>query len=671
MLAMCKSNGMQKQLTARQAIDLALQRHRTGELAVAENLYRQILAQWPDDPMALQLLGVVYHQRDQNEAAEPLIRRALRISPDLAQAHSNLGNVLVAQGRPREAIACFRRAVRLDARMAMAWNNLANLLSDAGDNTPALQAYRRAIELDPTYAEAWSNLSTVLLEEWQIEQSIAAARRAIQLKPDCASAYLHLGNALAAQCQPQEALAAHRQALHHRPDYPEALMAIARITGEADDWDRTIAAHRAALVDRRPTVKLLNSLALALKERDQVDEAMDLLHQALQLDPQAFLALRSQGELLIHQGQADAGIDAVNRALAIKPNFPEAHCTVGIALFNKNQPREAMAAFRQALALAPEMPDAHSNVGIALLKLGELEEGWREYEWRLRVADYKLNVQKISKPRWNGEPLEGRTILLHSEQGLGDTIHFIRYVPMVAERGGRVILGCPKSLHRLLGHFAPIAETHDLNSFDVHCPIMSLPHVFGKTLETIPNRVPYLFPDANEIARWAERIAALPHQRERPRKVGLAWAGNPANKSDRQRSMPFAMLAPLSRIPGVRLFSLQKGSPAQELAARPSDFEIIDWTEEFSDFNDAALMAQLDLIITVDTSVAHVAAALGRPTWIMLCHSPDWRWMLDREDSPWYPTARLFRQPVPGDWRSVVQRVADEVLQLSAFESAG
>jgi len=299
-----------------------------------------------------------------------------------------------------------------------------------------------------------------------------------------------------------------------------------------------------------------------------------------------------------------------------------------------------------------------------LLLQGDFKRGWQEHEWRWKCRDYPSPQRNFAQPLWDGSALERRTLLLHTEQGLGDAIQFIRYLPLVAQRGGKIIIECQAELRRLFQTMlekCPIVVRGDpLPAFDLHCPLLSLPLIFGTTLENIPQTVPYLHADAQDVKKWRERLDEhSPHL-----KMGLVWAGSPTNKNDRSRSIKLQSLAPLGQVPGVRLLSLQKGAAAAEAKTPPMGMELVDYTQELTDFADtAALIANLDLLISVDTAVVHLAGAMGKLVWTLLPFSPDWRWLLERENSPWYPTMRLFRQQVIGDWDNVITRVAS-ALQL-------
>ncbi len=405
-----------------------------------------------------------------------------------------------------------------------------------------------------------------------------------------------------------------------------------------------------------------NNRGIALRDLGQLDEAIACLREAITLDPNAPEPHNNLGLALQGKGQLDEAIVAFRRAIALNPNLAEVHNNLGIALADKGQLDGAIAAHRQAIALKPNLAKAHYNLGIALLTRGDLQLGWEEYEWRWKCEGVPLLLRNYSQPQWDGGPLEGRTILLHAEQGIGDAIKFVRYVPLVAQRGGRIIIVCFAELERLFramhGGWQVLvpAPGQPLPAFDLHAPLLSLPRVLATTLSNIPRVVPYLQADAEEVKKWQRRLAGYPPSLN----VGLVWAGRPTQRNDRNRSVKLARLAPLGRVAGVRFFSLQKGEAAAEAKAPPPGMELVDWTQELKDFADtAALIANLDLVISVDTAVAHLTGAMGKPIWTLLSFVPGWHWLLEREDSPWYPSMRLFRQPSRGDWDTVIMRLAE------------
>ena len=392
---------------------------------------------------------------------------------------------------------------------------------------------------------------------------------------------------------------------------------------------------------------------------DESEEAVALIDQAIRIDPRRAVYHVNRGIALHRLGRHREALASFARAIAADPRHVDAHYNRGAVLAELGELDEAKRHFERVIALEPQHAFAHYALGLAFLQQGDFARGWAEHEWRRRGAKLTPDKLVFREPLWDGRPLGGRTILLHAEQGLGDTIQFVRYAPLVAERGGRVLLACQPSLKRLLSRLdgveAVLTGGDRLPTFDVQAPLMSLPYLLGTTVETIPAQIPYLGIDHELAARWAERLRDTPGL-----KVGLVWAGNPTNPHDRRRSMALANLAPLAAFAeqDVSLISLQKGPAGAEAATPPDGLRLIDLGPELTDLADtAALVAQLDLVISVDTAVAHLAGALGRPVWLLVSHVHDWRWLLGRNATPWYPSMRLFHQSRPGDWQSVVSSV--------------
>jgi tetratricopeptide (TPR) repeat protein len=550
-----------------------------------------------------------------------MAERTIQQNFDLALQHHQAG-------RLQEAERLYREILTRQPSHAGALQYLGIIANQAGRSDIAVELIRRAIALEPNDAAAHSNLGNVLKDKGQLDEAIVACRRAIALNPNLPEAHCNLGVALKDKGQLDQAISAYRQAIAVRPNYAEA--------------------H--------------SNLGVALAEKGQLDEAITAWRQAIALSPNYAEAHSNLGVALAEKGQLDEGIAAYRRAIAVNPNLAEVHNNLGNTLRDRGQLDEAIAALDQAIALDPGLSDAHKNLSFALLTRGDFQRGWEEHEWRWKCKDFPSQPRNFARPQWDGYPLEGRTLLLHPEQGFGDAIQFIRYVPMVARRGGRIIVECKAELQRLFQTITAgcqnVARDQLLPAFDFHCPLLSLPRIFGTTLADVPQTVPYLQADGDAAGGWQDRLA----EHLDVVTVGLAWAGSPAQKNDRNRSTKLARLARLGQVPGVRFFSLQKGEAAAEARTPPPGMELVDWTEELTDFADtAALIANLDLIITVDTAVAHLAGAMGKPVWTLLSFVADWRWLREREDSPWYPSMRLFRQSALGDWDNVIKRVADQL----------
>jgi tetratricopeptide (TPR) repeat protein len=684
------------QETTQQAFESALQHHQAGRLQEAAELYRRVLAGEQEHVVALHHLGLIAQHTGRPDVALQLIGRSIAIKNDYADAHISLGNILQSQGRSDEAIAAYRQAVAARPAMAGAHLNLGIALREKGRLEEAIAAFRGAIAVSPNFAEAHNSLGNALRDAGQLDDAIAAYRRAVALRPGYADALNHLGIALKDKGQFDEAIAAWRQVIVLKSKVPEVHLQLANALKDNGQTDESIAAYRQAIALWPDYVEAQSNLGHALKDKRQLEQAIAAYRQAIALRPDVPGAHVDLGNALKESGQLDAAIAAYRRAIDIKPDYSEAynnlgnalkakgdfdeaihsyrqaivmgatnaeaHSNLGVALNDMGLADEAVAAWRRAIEIKPDLPDAHFNLGFALLARADFQKGWEEYEWRRNSKSFPAAMRAFAQPQWDGSPLDGRTILVHAEQGFGDTLQFIRYLPLMAQRGGTVIIECPAGLPRLLHRFTGgrqiIVKGQPLPAFDLHCPLLSLPRIFGTTLANLPNEVPYLHAAAEEAGRWRQLLAGHANTV----KVGLAWAGSPVHKNDRNRSMNLATLAPLWQVPGIRFFSLQKGEPATQVSSLPQGIEIVDLTQELKDFADtAALIANLDLVIAVDTAVAHLAGAMGKPVWTLLPFVADWRWLLEREDSPWYPSMRLFRQPSRGDWDSVVKQGANEL----------
>jgi tetratricopeptide (TPR) repeat protein len=618
-------------LTVAQALGLAVRLHRAGNLPQAERIYQIILQADPHHVDALHLLGVVAHQAGRHEAAGMYLRRALRLQPDHAEAYSNLGVALQAQGQLDEAASCFRQALRLKPHWAAAHYNLGLVLQARGRLDGAAASYRLALRLQPDYAEAHCNLGNVLLAQGQPDGAAASYRQALRYQPGYAEAHYNLGVVLQGQGRLDEAMASYRQALRYQPDYAEA--------------------H--------------NNLGVALKGQGRLDQALACFRRALRLLPDAEV-LNNLGDVLREQGKFAKAVACLRQAVRLQPDHAAAHNNLGVSLEKQGYLEEALASYQQAVRLQPDYAQARLNRALVWLMTGRYEQGWPEYEWRWRLKGYALSPCPL--PRWDGSPLGGRTILLRAEQGLGDTLQFVRYAALLKRQGATVVLECQKPLLRLLagcpGIDRLLARGDPLpEGLDVQAPLLSLPGLLGTTLATVPAQVPYLDADPRLVEHWGQRLRTVCGI-----KVGIAWQGSKLYLDDRIRSIPLAEFAPLARLEGVRLVSLQKGPGAEQLRRVAGQFSVMDLggrLDAAGAFTDtAAVLRHLDLVVTCDSAVGHLAGALAVPVWLALPYVPDWRWLLHREDSPWYPTARLFRQGRPGDWHGVFQRLAAEVRRL-------
>jgi tetratricopeptide (TPR) repeat protein len=501
-----------------------------------------------------------------------------------------------------------------------------------GDLAAAESLYRRLLAAAPKSFAARHMLGVLRAQQGALPEALELLEAALVQKPDAHDARFNYGNALRKAGRVEEALAAFDQALEQKPDYAAARAARAELLNlrgnalrDAGNFAAALACFERALADAPNYPDALNNRAVALWSMNRFEEAV-------------------------------AGFDA---ALAVRPDYAQAHYNRGNALRDLQRLDDAMASYDRGIALDPDFAQAHSNKGFCLLLKGDFAQGLPLYEWRKRMAA-PVESRNFDRPLWTGhQDIQGKTIFVHVGQGLGDTIQFFRFVAPLLERGAKVILSVQDGLLRLLQSASPpvtlVGSTVVPESFDYHVPLMSLPLALGITIDSIPSAQSYLRAEPARVARWRDRIG------DRAFRIGIAWQG--ARIGIAGRAIPLACFEDLSRLENVRLISLQKGPGTEQLAALPGvetlgeDFDA--GPEAFLD--SAAVMDCLDLVITLDSALAHLAGALGRPVWVALKQVPDWRWFLDRSDSPWYPSMRLFRQKTEGDWSSVFAAMESQV----------
>ncbi len=564
-----------------------------------------------------------------------------------ADAGNDLGLAMQAHraGRLDAAEAIYRNVIDRDPGNGDALHLLGVVHAQRGDHQASVELIRRAVAIRPE-SDRLSNLGNALRELNRPEEALSAFDAAVALNPANGTAHNNRGTVLKGLGRWDDALAAYLRALKLDPDFPLAYSNLGNALQDMGELESAVAAYRAAL-DRNPNFAPAHAnLGNALRRLGRVEEAVAAYCTSLERGGPTPLTYSNLGNALETLGDADG----------------------------------AMAAYDAALALDPRCAEAHWNASLLRLRQGDFARGWEGYEWRWRTP--RQPPRGFPQPLWQGEDLDGRTLLLHAEQGLGDTLHFVRYAPLVARGNGTVILEVQRPLLRLLGTLDGVgrivARGDPLPPFDLHCPLLSLPRAFGTRLETIPAAVPYLRADPALEASWRTRLSPDSRFPKNHLKVGLVWAGHAPTTDvdaiavDRRRSLRLSQLAPLARVPGVCFYSLQKdGEAAAQARTPPAGMTLVDAMDAVTDFADtAALVAQLDLVIGVDTSVIHLAGALGRPVWVLSRFDACWRWLENRDDSPWYPTLRLFRQERPGDWSAPLDRLA-QALAAFAAESAG
>jgi tetratricopeptide (TPR) repeat protein len=538
----------------------------------------------------------------------------------------------------------------------------------AGRRAQAEKLYQAVLAQAPDHAHAACLMGVLSHENGEPDAAVNLILRAISIRPTEARFHFHLGDVLRDRRRLAEAIAAYRRAIENDDRFFEAYNNLGIALREFGQLDEAISSHHKAIALQPTDARAWNNLGIALSVIEEPDEAILAYQRAIDLNPNYAQAFHNLGKAMALYDRFDEAIASFRRATEIKPDFAAAMGDLSNALKHEGKLAEALDAAAEAASLKPDAADAHCRYGLMLLRTGELQRGWEEYEWR-----YKISVPwSFPQPRWEGDELRGRTLLLHADQGLGDSVQFIRYAPLIAAGGGRVILRCQRQLTRLLKGFPGVAQTisedEPLPAFDVHCPLISLPVAFKTSLKNIAGSCPYIRVSASQIRTWSTRIAATDHRL----KVGLVWAGHPSHSNDRHRSTTLASLSPLSQCGDIAFYSLQVGAAGVEAADRPAGIKLIDLTPEITDFADtAALIEHLDLVIGVDTSTAHVAAAMGKPVWVVLPFVAEWRWLVGRLDTPWYPTIRLFRQPKLNDWPGAIAQLIEPLRNLAARGIAG
>ncbi|MBU1977595.1 MAG: tetratricopeptide repeat protein, partial [Gammaproteobacteria bacterium] len=592
-----------------QEINTLLTLFSKGSLSEATSLAQSMTERFPLHEFGWKVLGALLKQMGRNADALAPMQKAVELSPGDVEAHHILGVTLYNLGRLGEAEA----------------------------------SYRRALQINPAYADAHSNLGVTLHQSGRLDEAEVSLRRALEIQPDNAETYSNLGVTLQALDRLDEAETCYRRALQIKPDNVEA--------------------H--------------NNLGTTLQKLGRMDESEASLRRALELKPDYAQAHCNLAVTLHDMGRLEDASVCYRRAIEIKPDLAEAHNNLGNTFLDLGRLAEAETCCRRALEIKPDYPKAHHSLSLILLTMGRLSEGWPEYEYRWETFSPKLLLRpNTDLSQWKGQiPLPGDRLLVFREQGLGDQIQFSRYLPLAANRFANCvsIVVAPPLLTLFRRSFpnVEILETApaDQSPWQWQCSLLSLPLAFDTTLDTIPNHVPYLTPDPARVSYWKSRITALTLPTS-AHKIGIVWKPGSGMKNAQFRALSLQQLGPLLELPGHTWFSLQK-EPDPDKEPFVISGKLVDWTDEFSDFDDtAALVVNLDLVISVDTSVVHLAGGLGRPVWLFNSHASEWRWMRDREDCSWYPTMRIFTQKTAGDWGEVVSRMAATLQQTNQSEEA-
>ncbi|MDY7578329.1 tetratricopeptide repeat protein [Herbaspirillum sp. RTI4] len=629
---------IQTLLTVRKVLDLVSE-HKTAE---ARTLGESVIAKAPDLVFALHALGLVELQAKDYLRSEHWFRKAVELEPGNAEYLSNLGMAVLKQDRIDDAIRLFEQSIAIDEEHLPGRIGLADALHEKKDPNASIAYFEEAVRRAPTAAGPLSHLGKALIDAKRYKEAVEKLMQALQLQINFAPAHTNLGHAFQEMGMLEEALECHITALLLEPD----------------------------------NIYAINQKADTHTKLHDYENAYDLYKKVIALapnDPNSYARLGSS--YYDNEDRYDESIAMLKKALTIDPSHAITYNNIGVIMHDHGECEEALGHFETALKLKSNYMMARHNMCLVQLLAGDFVNGWANHEVRLELPErryiYELALELFKViPKWDGKAsLKDKQILLMHEQGYGDSIQFLRYVPMLLERGARVALHVKDPLARLFASFPGkitlVRENDKLPAADFAYPIMSLPYGLGTTTpEEIPTFPSYLSASLNDSLHWGEKIRTMNLPKGTLR-VGIVWAGNPEHGNDRRRSMPLENAAPLFDIPGVQFFSLQKGAPVAAMTALNSQNPVINLGDDFNDFADtAAAIDNLDLVISVDTSVLHLAGALGKRTWALLAYMPDWRWLQEREDSPWYPSMQLYRQPIAGDWAAVIARMETDLKAL-------
>lgn len=630
----------------------ALHLFESGNTEACSAICREVLTTDARHPKALLLLGLSYHQSGQTATAAEFLGQAQEISPFDPIIVYNYGLTLLALNRADEAQAILTSLVERFPEVAEANFLLGNALTSRGRHADAVSLYQRATSLRPDYLDAWHNLGITLKQLGEFAEATKAFQQALAIDPSHSSSLFQLGQTRYSQGAPQDAIDSLRKLLDINPDDGLTCLNLGILLLESQKVEEALHWLKKAARLMPQEAAVYNSLGQALLESGHLIEAKATLQQALTLDPSYPEAYSNLGNALFDSGRFHEAIDQFKQALALNDQLHQAWYNLGKCHHELLDLDQTINSYRQAITLKPDLAEAHWNLSHALLLIGRYDEGFKEYLWRWRREAAQKN--DIPKPEWQGEKEPGQTLLVHTEQGMGDSIQFARYLPLVRARVGKLFLACDPPLIPLMQSLAgvdAILNKENLaplyHAFNLQVPLLNLPSIFTTSEASIPVTVPYLSPDQRSVTEFAPLFTPATGTF----KIGLVWRGNPAHTNDANRSCRLTDLTPLFDRPGATFYSLQLNG--EELPTGMTD--LAPHLHSFADT--AAMLSHLDLLISVDTSIAHLAGALAKPVWLLLPYVPEWRWGLNSQTSPWYPTMQIFRQTERGNWKGVINLV--------------
>ena len=640
----------------------AVKSFQAGNIDEAETLLIVVLKSQPKNFDALHILGVIKGIKNRHREALDFFKKALKVDANNSYLNSNIAKAFSEIGDNESALKYNLNATNLSPNNPEGWVNYGKSLLSLKRVKDALEAIEKAINIRPDQADAWSNRGVALIDLKSYEEAVISFDNVIAIEPDHTDAYYNRGIALLELKRIQEAVASYDKSIAIEPDHADAWSNRGNALIDLKSYEEAVISLDKAIAIRPNHADAYYNRGIALLELKRIEEALGSYSKAIAIKPDHADAWSNRGNALIDLKFYEEAIISFDKAIAINPLLGEAWCNRGIALLELKRIQEALASYDKAIAIKPDHADAYWGKSLAFLVFGEFVQGWQLFEWRWKNDTFISLKRNFSQPLWLGtEDIACKTILLHAEQGLGDTIQFCRYAKLVKALGARVILEVPKALLGLLSGLEGVDELVEkgkaLPAFDYHCPLLSLPLVFKTDLTNIPSPKPYLSAAPYKCEEWAQRLGV----KGKPR-VGLVWSGSTDHKNDHNRSLTLQQLLP--HLPdSCEYVSMQK-------VVREVDVQVLEgsgishYGQELKDFTDTAALCELmDLVISVDTSVAHLAGAIGKTTWVLLPYAPEWRWLLDRDDSPWYESVKLYRQDESREWSRVLNQAAVDLMK--------
>lgn len=636
-----------------------------NQLSEARELFEKIIEMQPDDADSWLMLGAVNGELGDLDQAISCCKHAIDIDNEYIDAMLVLCKLLISRQEFNETLKYLNQAIEIDSGDAEIWRMLASIHGQIGNYEESERCSNTAIQLEPDHAGGYTSLCNSLVTMGRTDEAKLACQKATELDPTNPVVLCLLGHARELSKEWRAAQDAYQRALSINNSYSDAWTGLGRTRHALDDISQSEQAFLQALQCNPNDAATYLGLGILYTEQDNPD-ARHQFQLAIDLKPDFVQAWLHLGILMQKLGQTEEAVSCYDKALFYNPNDYEAHYNKGVLYQELGKLESAKECYERSIEVEPDFVLAHWNKSFIHLILGDYEPGWDEYEWRLKRPE---NIPRpFTQPVWSGTDLGGKSILVHDEQGYGDTFQFIRYLQLIEARNGRVYFECHKGLGPVLEGYkhcdmtierSPSREIPDLD-FDFHVDLLSLPRLFGTRLDSIPQEIPYIFADYGLTEFWRQRLAEDQNFR-----IGLVWEGGAQHTNNLNRSCRLTDFEPLSRIPGISLYSLQKGTGIEQAEDENTSIELIRLDNELdlkARFVDtAAVMMNLDLIISVDTAASHLAGALGRPVWTLLCANPDWRWLLEGSSSPWYPNMRLFRQTSPGYWGDTIDQLVGAV----------